>query len=194
MDINFTEFFKNPNWITAIVLIVFIVANVIIVIIQTKKHIKNGNKTVTAIDNLTNKMQILIDKEINTMNLPNVENVIETTLFKTETIIKEEIMRVFKHNHRSSKERRVIIERLLRSHVKTAFSNDVNTLSNLYYKNKALSELLKNIDAKEFTERLLNFVFSVSESSKRDLEDTLYFIDSSFNTYISKLKLMLIDV
>lgn len=194
MDINLTEFFKNPNWMTAIVLIIFIAANVLIVIYQTRNNKKSGGKTVTAIENLSNKIQILLDKEINTLNLPNAENIIETTLFKTGAIINEEVLRVFKHNHRNETEREVIIERSLRSHVKTAFSNDINTLSNLYYKNKALSEFFKKIDAKEFTDRLLNFVFSVSETSKRDLEDTLYFIDSSFNTYIAKLKLMLIDI
>ena len=194
MTIKLDEFFKNPDWITAIVLIIFIVANVIIVLIQAKNAKKSSLKFINAIENLSNKIQILIDKEINTMNLPNTENIIETTLFKTEAIIKDEIIRVFKHNHRDKIERRLIIERYMRSRIKTAFNNDVNTLSNLYYKNKALSELFKKIDTKEFTERLLSFVFTVSEDSKRDLEDTLYFIDSSFNTYIAKLKLMLIDI
>ncbi len=190
MTIKLDDFFQNPTWMSAIVVIIFIVANVIIVILQKE----SGGKTVGAIDNLSNKIQILIDKEINTLNLPNAESVIETTLFQTEAIIKEEVKRVFKHNHRNSKERTVIIERLIKSHVKTAFSNDINTLSNLYYKNKALSELFKKIDANEFTERLLSFVFTISENSKRDLDDTLYFIESSFNTYLSKLKLMLIDI
>ena len=109
MTIKLDEFFQNPTWMSAIVVITFIVANVVIVIIQAKNNKKNGNKTVTAINNLTNKIQILIDKEINTLNLPNAESVIETTLFQTEAIIKEEVKRVFKHNHRNSKERTVIM-------------------------------------------------------------------------------------
>ena len=42
MTIKLDEFFKNPDWITAIVLIIFIVANVVIVLIQAKNNRKSS--------------------------------------------------------------------------------------------------------------------------------------------------------
>jgi len=183
MNIKLDEFFQNPSWISAIVVIIFIVANVIIVIMQKK----NSGKTVGAMENLSAKIQVLLDKEINTVNLQNAENIIYSTLRKTEATIKDEARRVFYHNNRLKPHRQRIIRKALNTVTETAYDNDINMLSKFYYKEKSLDESLKTINTHDFVDTLLSFVFNDGKG-ERDLQDTLYYIDSSFNSYIANSK------
>ena len=83
MSIKLDNFFDNPTLFSTIALIAFIIGNVAIVYFQNRnqKKQRDDNKTaatesVTAINNLSNKIQIFLDKEINTVNLQNAENII----------------------------------------------------------------------------------------------------------------------
>ena len=187
MTIKLDEFFQNPTWMSAIVATVFIIANVVIVIFQTRNNKKSGSKFVSAIEKLSDKIQILLDKEINTVNLQNAENIICSTLRKTEALIKDEVRRVFYHNNRQMPARQKIIRKALLAATQTAHRNDVNTLSKFYYKEQSLAEFLSQIDTVEFVDVLLKFIFNDGKA-ERDLQDTIYYIESSFNTYITNAK------
>ena len=195
MNIRLDNFFENPTWMSAIVIVVFLIAQVIIVYLQTRGRKKdrvqnsdNSNKTVNAISSLSNKIQILLDKEVNTVNLQNAESVICSTLRKSEAIIKDEIRRVFFHNKRHESARQNIIKKALSATTLTSYNDNVNTLSKFYYKEKTLAEFLTNINQEDFFKGLLALVFNKSESNNTDLLDCIYYIESSFSSYITNAK------
>lgn len=189
------NFFQNPTLFGIIAIVVIVAGQVLSVYFQNKNNKKirsdnkdNGNKTVSAITDLSNKIQILLDKEVNTVNLQNAENLICSTLRKSEALIKDEVRRVFFHNNRTLQSRQKIIKKALKAVTQTAYNNDINTLSKFFYREKPLSEFLVNINQSTFFKGLLDAVFSKSDNSDTDLQDSLYYIESNFNSYITNAK------
>ncbi len=195
MNTNLSNFFDNPTLLSAIVVFAIILGNVLSVYFQNRhnKKIREVSKdasgqTVSAIDNLSNKIQIFLDKEVNNVNLQNAENIITASLRKSEAKIKEEVRRIFFYNNRSEPHRQQIIKKALAAVTLTAYTNDTNALSKLFYKEKTISEYLINVKKEEFFSGLLQLVFNKSSNDNTDLQDCLYYIESSFNSYITNAK------
>lgn len=195
MNLRLESFFENPTLLSAIVIIVFILSNVIIVYLQNRNNKKQradnkqaSNTTVTAMNKLANQMQVLLDKEVNNVNLQNVENIIASTLRKSEAIIKDEVRRIFFHNNRNKLTRQRMIKKALSAVTQTAYNNDLTVLSKFFYKENNISSFLVNINKEDFFSELLILVFNKSDNSDTDLQDCLYYIESNFNSYITNAK------
>lgn len=195
MNIRLDSFFENPTILSTIVLIAFVLGNVVIVYYQNRNNKKQrddnksaANDTVSAINTLSNKIQIFLDKEVNNINLQNAENITTSTLRKSEAKIKDEVRRIFFHNNRKEPARQKIIKKALQAVTITAFNNDLNALSKLFYKEKNIAEFLVNVDKEDFFHGLLQLVFQKSTNDNTDLQDCIYYIESSFNSYITNAK------
>lgn len=197
MDI-LNEFFKNPSWISAIVVVAYFVYKIIDNIITTDKQrlekkmkaqkIKEENekkeKSYKALDRLSDAVELLVQKETNHVNLMTAENIITNTLNASKAIIKDEIRRIFVHNHRENAQRQQIIKNAIRIVTLTAFEGDIKILSKIYYKNTKLANFLLNIDTDDFYKNLLKLLFSTNGNADDELRDLIYFVDSSFATFI----------
>ena len=197
MDI-LKEFFKNPNWISAIVVVAYFAYKLIDNAITTgkqriekkikaekeKSDAEKKEKSYKALDRLSDAVELLVQKETNQVNLMAAENIITNTLNASKAVIKEEIRRIFKHNHRENAQRQQIIKNAIRIVTLTAFENDIKTLSTIYYKNTKLANFLLNIDTDDFYKNLLKLLFSTNGNVADELRDVIYFLDSSFETFI----------
>ncbi len=197
MDI-LKEFFKNPNWISAIVVVAYFAYKLIDNAITTgkqrlekkmkaqkeKEETEKKEKSYKALDRLSDAVELLVQKETNHVSLMTAENIITNTLNASKAVIKDEIRRIFVNNHRENAQRQKIIKQAIANVTTTAFENDVKQLSTLCYKNRKLSEFLTNIDADKFYSDLMKLVFTTGGNPDDELRDIIYFIDSSFDTFI----------
>jgi len=183
-------FFENPTTTSAIVVIIFVLSQVAIVLLQNRKHKKDhkradetAKQTVYTFEQLTNKIQALIDKEINNVNLVAADIIITSVLTRSKNTIIKEVRRIFTHNHREKVYRQKLIRRSFGSLTKAVYESDMHDLSNFYYKEKRLSEFLTNIDTDDFFHSILNLVFSVN-NAESDFNDVVFSIESYFDSYI----------
>ena len=192
------EFFKNPSWISLLGVIGFFVYQIIKQYLSEKKQknekIQTNKKekeyaikqeaNYKAIERLSEAIERLIDKEINSVNLMTAETIITAQLLKSKAIIKDEVRRIFIHNHRDNVNRQKHIKNAIRNITLTAYDNDIKALNPVLYKNKRLSEFLTNIDNAAFFKSLLQLIFATTGKPESELADIMWFIDSSFETYI----------
>lgn len=195
MNIRIEEFFTSPSVIGLIGLIALILGNVAIIYIQHRngKKIRSDNREskseqITLLQKLTNQIQILIDNTVNTVNLQSAEDVITATLRQAESQVKDEVIRIFDHNHRSDARRQQIISKAVNSVVDTVYDNCMTTLRRMYYRERNLAEHLTDFDKRNFAEELLAHIFEKSESDKQDLADALYYVHTYFTNIITNAK------
>ncbi len=195
MTIDFRNFFENPSILSAVIVVLFIVGNVLIAYLNNKNNRKTrddnkerGDSIVDALNKQSNLLQILVDKEINRLNRQSAEEIISATMHEAENTVKDEIMRIFQQNHRLEKRRQVLIQKGLKSLIDTIYDGSINTLKSLAYKEKNLAEHLTDFDKEKFLDGLLEHIFNKSENDSQDLADTLYYIRTYFTTIITNAK------
>jgi hypothetical protein len=190
MNLRLDGFFENPTIMSAIVVIVFILSQVAIVWLQNRKHKKDNQradetakKTVSTFEDLTSKIQALIDKEMNNVNLVAADIIITSVLNSSKNAIIKEIRRIFTHNHREQLHRQKLIRRSFGSLTKAVYDSDMHVLSIFYYKEKRLSEFMTNIDTDDFFHSILNLIFSVN-NAESDFNDVIFSVESYFDSFI----------
>jgi len=194
IPLQLDNFFANPSWLGLIAIFMIVSGAVFVVWLRKERKYdrlhtsQNTETTVTAIDKLNASLQMLLEKEKNTLSRQSAEEMIAATLRQAENDVKTETVRIFYHNHRDNPKRQVIIRKAIESVVKTAYDNIINSLGKLTYKEKKLNEFMINFDIDVFNDTLFDHVFDKGESDKTDLQDTLYFIETYFTSMITNAK------
>ncbi len=190
MNPELTEFFKNPTDSSAIVAAIVVISQIVMYLLQNKKAKKDNiradntqQKNTEAFDGLTNKVQLLIDKEINHVNLSAAEIVIKGVLYNSKHAILQEIKRIFTQNHRDRDDRRTLIKRAYGSLTEALYKKSVQELSQFYYKEIKLSEFLCSIDKDDFFTKTMEQIFTISNPNT-DYSDTVLIVDNYFDSYL----------
>ncbi len=192
------DFFANPSWISLIGIVVFFGYQLIKQYISEKKFKveKKNNQdkekseqdkkeaSYKVLDRLSDAVELLIAKETNNVNLMTAENIIQAKLNESKAIIKNEINRIFKQNHRDNINRQKMIKQAIANVSRTVYENDIKKLKSVYYKNKSLNEFLINIDNDIFYDNLLKLLFTTGGNAEDERADIMYYISSSFDTFI----------
>ncbi len=190
MNLKLDEFFKHPTWEGVVAIAILALTAVVIFYLRkgTKNNNKNTDKTISAFDKLAGLIQILLDREENSLNLQSTEEIITASLRQAENTVKVEIMRIFHHNHRAEPKRQAIIKKAISSVVITVYDSCINSLKKLRYKEKSLAEFMSAFDTETFKDGLYTHVFDKGESDTRDMQDTLYYIETYFTSVITNAK------
>ena len=192
------EFFKNPSWISLLGIVAFFGYQIVKQIITDKKaraekSVNQGkakieqtktDKAYKSFDRLADAVELLISKETNNVNLMTAEVIIQAKLNESKAIVKEEILRIFKQNHRDNINRQTIIKQAIANVTRTVFENDLKKLKSIYYKNKSINEFLININKELFFDQLIKLIFTTGGQPVNELSDIMYYINSSFDTFI----------
>jgi len=193
---NVDGFFANPNFLTALVAVVIVLANLTMVWFQNRNNKKvivdnqsRSSDIVGALNKQSMLLQILVDKEINSLNSQSAEEVITSSLRRAENTIKDEVIRIFEQNNRNNSRRQAVIKRAIHDTVNTMCDTTLNSLGRMTHKENKLSDYIVNFDRREFITGLLDHIFEKGESDKQDMTDTLYFIKTYFTSVITGARL-----